>query len=316
MLHTQTEDEYPINVPMSFHGYSIMAILGCGSTSVVCLVENKITHQQFSAKIISKIDVENRHLLKSIYSEIELLRQLDNPHIVKLYDFFEVENDKKEMFIVIILEYCENGDLLTYATQHGFLSENQKKKILLGFLSAIKYLHSKGISHGDIKAENILLGKNYSAKLCDFGYSRTSLIAGDESKNGTLYYAAPELFFKGNFDTLKSDIWSIGITIYSISELQFPFKDGNQDFIVQQIIRGNLSIRPGIEKKLRALVERCTQKKPENRPTIDDLIKDDYFFIEFRQNLARKNYVMKKLTFGYLKDNYLNECAKTSRNEC
>lgn len=316
MLHTQTEDEYPINFPMSFHGYSIIAILGCGSTSVVCLVENQITHQQFSAKIISKIDVENRHLLKSIYSEIELLRQLDNPHIVKLYDFFEVENDKKEMFIVIILEYCENGDLLTYATQHGFLSENQKKKILLGFLSAIKYLHSKGISHGDIKAENILLGKNYSAKLCDFGYSRTSLIAGDESKNGTLYYAAPELFFKGNFDTLKSDIWSIGITIYSISELQFPFKDGNQDFIVQQIIKGNLSIRPGIEKKLRALVERCTQKKPENRPTIDDLIKDDYFFIEFRQNLARKNYVMKKLTFGYLKDNYLNECAKTSRNEC
>lgn len=316
MLHTQTEGEYPINIPMLFRGYTIVAILGCGSTSVVCMVENEITHQRFSAKIISKTDVENRHLLKSIYSEIELLRQLDNPHIIKLYEFFEVENDKKEMFIVIILEYCENGDLLTYATRHGFLSENQKKKIFLGFLSAIKYLHNKGISHGDIKAENILLGKNYCAKLCDFGYSRTSLIASDESKNGTLYYAAPELFFKGNFDTLKSDIWSIGITLYSISELQFPFKDGNQDFIVQQIIKGKLSIRPGIEKKLKAIVERCTQMKPENRPTIDDLIKDDYFFIEFKQNLARKNYVMKRLTFGYLKDNYLDEYAKTSRNEC
>lgn len=315
MLHTQTEDEYPICVPMSFNGYTITAILGCGSTSVVCLVENQ-KKQQFSAKIISKIDVENRHLLKSIYSEIELLHQLNNPHIIKLHEYFEVENNKKEIFIVIIMEYCENGDMLTYATQHGFLSESQKKKILLGFLSAIKYLHNKGISHGDIKAENILLGKNYTAKLCDFGYSRTTLVAGDESKNGTLYYAAPELFYKGNFDTLKSDIWSIGITIYSISELQFPFKDGNQDYIIQQIIKGCLSIRPGIEKNLRQLVERCTQTNPEKRPTIDDLIKDDYFYLEFRQNLKKKNFVLKKLTFDDLKNNYYNEHAKTSRDEC
>lgn len=315
MLHTQTEDSYPIDVPMTFKAYNIVAVLGCGSTSVVCLVKNIYSGQQYSAKIISKIDVENRHILNSIYTEIELLRKLDNPHIVKLQDSFEIENNKKEKFIVIIMEYCENGDLLTYATKHGFLSDNQKKKIILGFLSAIKYLHSKGISHGDIKAENILLGKNYSAKLCDFGYSRTSKIAGDESKNGTLYYAAPELFYKGKFDTLKSDIWSIGITLYSLSELQFPFKDGDQDYIVQQIIRGNLSIRQGMEKKLRSLVEKCTQIKPESRPTIDDLIKDDYFFIGFKQLPIKKNLIMKKLTFDYLKDNNYTTYAKTSRNE-
>ena len=280
MLQEQTQDGYPIFVPFSFHGYTLIKYLGCGSTSVVTLVENEKTGQRFSAKVISKKDIENRHMMKSIQMEISILQTIDHPNIIKIYDTFEISDENQNQYIVMILEYCKNGDLLTYAIDNGFSSENQKKKIIMGFLDAIRYLHNRGISHGDIKTENILLDTNLTAKLCDFGYCRTSTVAGNDAKNGTLYYAAPELFKKGQFDTLKTDIWAIGVTLYAISELQFPFKDGDQNYIIKQIVSGNLSIRPEVDQKLRTIVESCTQMNPQNRPTIDDLIKHDYFYIE------------------------------------
>ena len=195
------------------------------------------------------------------------------------------------------MEYCSNGDLLSYATGQGFKSEAEKKKILIGFLEAIKYLHNNGISHGDIKSENILLDDFYAPKLCDFGFCRLSQMSGDDSKNGTLYYAAPELFVKGMFDSFKTDIWAIGITLYSLSELQFPFKDGDQNCIVRQILNGRLSIRSGMETKLKKLVEKCTAKNPELRPSIDDVLHDPYFYIG--EAASKKNNVSKKRLFNH-----------------
>ncbi|KAK8899708.1 hypothetical protein M9Y10_002030 [Tritrichomonas musculus] len=272
MINTYTEDGYPINIPSTFHGYQINGFIGQGGTSIVCLVEEQSTNERYSAKIISKRDVESRNMLQLIEKEIEVMKKLNHPNIVHLKDSFTIQNNMHEEFIVIVMDYYENGNLLEYVTGHGFASEKQKKKIIKGFLLAVKYLHNNGISHGDIKAENILLSKDFSPKLCDFGYSRTSTIAGDESKNGTLYYAPPELFFQGEFDTLKADIWSVGILLYSLSELQFPFKNGDHDSIIQQIITGNLEMRPGMNQKLQKIVNICTQINPEKRPCIDDLV--------------------------------------------
>lgn len=276
MITENTQDEYPINIPISFNGYSLIQFIDCGSTSVVFLVENEETKKQYSAKIMAKEDIVSRKIEKSIFNEVEVLQSINHPGIIKIEDFFEYKNALNEEYYVIIMEYCPNGDLLTYANDKGFKSEGEKKKIISGFLDAIKYLHNHGISHGDIKSENILLDENFSPKLCDFGYCRRSITAGDESKNGTLYYGAPELFVQGPFDTLKSDIYAIGITLYSINELQFPFLDGNQGFIVKQIINSKFSFRNGIDKKLLKLVEKCTAKNPKSRPSVEEILCDEY----------------------------------------
>lgn len=297
MIHSKTQDGFPIEIPSSFHDYKIIQIIGCGSTCIVALVENKKTHEQFSAKIISKTDISNRNMLESINNEINVLKTLNHEHIIKLIESFEIkseENDEEE-YIVMITEFCENGDLLSFVVNQKFKDEVLMKKIIKQFLEAVKYLHKKGISHGDIKAENILLGKGMSVKLCDFGYCRTSLIAGDDSKNGTIYYAAPELFRKGQFDTLKTDIYAIGITLYSISELQFPFKDGDQQYIVEQIVKSHLSIRRGLNKQLRRLIENCTAMKPSNRPNIDDLLKDEYLNNEKLSEKENKSSIKQSL---------------------
>lgn len=268
-----------MTIPISFNGYHISKILGCGSTSVVFLVEEEKTRIQYSAKVIPKIDMIQKNLMKFIEREIYIMKELDHPNIVHLYDTFTIQNQTNEEFIVMIMEYCENGDLLNYAIGPGFTSDSERKRIILEFLSAVQYLHNRGIAHGDIKAENILLGKDNTAKLCDFGYAHTTLTAGDESKNGTIYYAAPELFHHGKFETMKTDIWAIGITLYSILELQFPFKDGDQQFIIKQIVGHTLSIREGINKMFRLLIEHCCALDPNDRPTVDDIINDEYFYL-------------------------------------
>lgn len=277
MIHSSTQDGYPINIPSIFHGYKVIRRLGCGSTCVVFLIEDENTHEQFSAKIIAVKDAAKRNMIKSVVNEVNILKTIKHQNIIKIKEAFDIKDEKEEEYYVIVLEYCPNGDLLSYVTREGFKSEFEKREILEGILKAVMYLHKNGISHGDIKSENVLLDKNYTPKLCDFGFSRTKITAGEESKNGTLYYAAPELFLKGHFNTLKTDIYAIGIMLYSISELQFPFKYGEPESIVKQIIGGELSIRKGIDLHLRNLIEKCTKKNPQNRPSIEDILLDEYF---------------------------------------
>ncbi|KAK8846200.1 hypothetical protein M9Y10_020206 [Tritrichomonas musculus] len=289
MYSAKTENGYLIRIPKTFRCYTCLSTLGCGSTSIVVKVEDKNTGKYYSAKIISVTDIENRKLMDAIQKEIAILQEVDHSNIIKLRESFEIQNRYDEEFIVMILEYCDLGDLLTLVTKHKIKNENQIKTIILGFLDAIRYLHSRGISHGDIKSENILLNKNNVAKLCDFGYCRTTFIAGNESKNGTLYYAAPELFRRGEFDPLKSDIYAVGITLYSLFELTFPFKDGDQHYITKQIVNNNLSFRIGMNKKLKELVIKCTDKDPKNRPTIEEIINDDYFNFGGKKNITKNN---------------------------
>lgn len=304
MMQFQTQDSYLINIPVSFKNYNIVQYIGCGSTCAVLLVEDQKTHEFYSAKVMSRKDIENRNMVHSIINEVNILQEIDHPHIIKIQEFFELKNEYDEEYYIIIMEYCPNGDLLSYATGPGFKSETEKKKIIQGFLEAIEYLHDNGISHGDIKSENILLDKHFSPKLCDFGFCRKSLIGGDDCKNGTLYYAAPELFSKGQFDTLKTDIYAIGITLYSLSELQFPFKDGDQNFIIKQIVNGCLSIRQDMDENLMKLVQKCTDMNPQMRPTIDDIIHDEYFASEKNYTCRISNFSAKDLLSLLSEQNY------------
>ena len=284
MIESTTQDSHQINIPTTFHDYKVIKYLGCGSTSVVYLVEEVNTRVLFSAKIISKKYAEDKKMIKAIQNEVKILNMIDHPNIIKIQDFFEMKNKYEEEYYVFITEYCQNGDLISYVINHGFNSETEKKKIVLKILEAIKYLHQKGISHGDIKTENILLDKDLSPKLCDFGYSKTTKIAGDEGKRGTLYYAAPELFTKGEFDTFKADIYAIGVTLYSMTEKEFPYESDDQKQIVQQILNGKLTIKKETDPLLKRLFEKCTVLNPQNRPSIDDIIHDAYFISDYKNN--------------------------------
>lgn len=292
MFNSTTQEGYKIDIPSSFKGYNVIKQIGNGGTCIVVLVEDQITKKKYAAKVLSKTNIAENSILESINKEINVLKSLSHPNIIKVYDSFDIVNEEnEEEFIVIIMEYCEKGNLLTYINNIGFKNDKLKRKITIDFLKAIQYLHNKEISHGDIKAENILLNSKISVKLCDFGFCRTRLIAGNESKKGTLIYAPPEMFQEGKFNTLKADIYSIGLTLYSMSEMQLPFTSENQDLIVQQILNGFLSFPIGFDKKLEKLIKRCTNLNPLHRPSIEEILKDDYFLDNDSNQINKQKFL-------------------------
>lgn len=295
MIKAKTLNGYLISIPKYIRNYKCLKVLGCGCTSIVVLTEDQNTKQKWAAKVISIEDVKSRKLLHSIEKEIAILQELDHPNIIKMREFFEIEKE----YIVIIMEYCERGDLLTLTTKKKLKDEKIIKKIIFGFLDAVKYLHSRYISHGDIKADNILITEANIPKICDFGFCRTTYVAGNESKYGTLFYVAPELFEKGEFDPFKTDIYAIGITLYTIFELHYPFKNGDDREIVKQIKNSDLWFEFNKSLKLEKVIKKCTDKEPSNRPTIEEIINCDYLNADENKSMMKNNNLVNSNKSNY-----------------
>lgn len=270
MFSARTCSGYELKLPYSFNGYEVLENISQGSFSTVIKVQDEFSKRFFAAKIFSTKELEDQNQRKLISNEVEILRSLSHPNIVKFYEMFKIFNDDNEEFIVIIEEYCPKGCLLDYMNNFGFKNDMEKKKVQVGLVNAIKYLHEQGIAHCDIKPENVLLDINCNPKLCDFGFSKNFNKTFDEIKCGSIDYAAPELFKDGSVDFFKSDIWSLGITLFAMSEMRFPFND------VRDVINGRLSIRTN-DEKLEKIVKKCTKLNPKKRPNAEEILNDEYF---------------------------------------
>jgi len=170
----------------------------------------------------SHMDEDEKRML---FNEINILKEIDHPNIVNMYEFFE---DEKRYYLVT--EICKGGELFDEILQRGKFSERDGAVLMKQVLSCINYCHQNNIVHRDLKPENILLEQNKefdAIKIIDFG---TSLVY-DPNKNldeklGTPYYIAPEVLNK-NYNS-KCDIWSCGVICYILLSGMPPF-NGQSD---------------------------------------------------------------------------------------
>eukprot|EP00940_MAST-03C_sp_MAST-3C-sp2_P003613 g3613.t1 len=229
----------------------------------------------------------------NILDEIEILKKLDHPNIVKLIDVYIVKDKSVYMF----LSYCNGGTLkdLIKGTKGGFLPEQNVIEIARELLSAVWYIHSKGICHRDIKLENILLRRRekqkfpYSIVLCDFGISKIGLGATElMSVNcGSLLFAAPEIL-AGKYYTNRCDMWAVGVTIHYMIAGHAPFghfamqstkksEKAIEDIVKREIQSGQLKESPVFKRAssaARSLVRRLLEVNPSKRPTADVALQD------------------------------------------
>ena len=124
------------------------------------------------------------------------------------------------------MEVCGGGDLLTFVRRRRKLNEDQAKFIFRQIINGLKYVHSKGVLHRDIKLDNILLTSEGDVKICDFGVSKIvqnkNLVMEDQC--GTPAYIAPEVFSGKGYKGFQSDIWSAGVVLYAMLLGTVPFK--------------------------------------------------------------------------------------------
>ncbi len=212
------------------------------------------------------ISAEN---IRSIESEVNLLKKLDHPNIVKYIEYIQTKKH-----INIILEYVEGGSLHYILKQSGKMGEHLVFIFVKQILEGLVYLHNQGIIHRDIKGANLLLTKNGIIKLADFGYS----ILNDKNKAnsivGTSCWMAPEVIEqKGNISP-KCDIWSLGSTIIQLLTTQPPYYEFDAMAAMFRIVRDKCPPLPnGISDNLRDFLLKCFEKDPENRASAKDLLK-------------------------------------------
>lgn len=177
--------------------------------------------------------------VESFNHEISILKNLDHPNILKLYEVF----DEPKRYC-LVTELCKGGELFNEIVTKVQFTENEAASIVQQILLAISFCHDKGIVHRDLKPENVLIDKelNNTLKIIDFSNSVT-IKPGDilNVTHGTSYYIAPEVLSKKY--TEKCDVWSIGVILYILLSGKPPFDGDNDEEITEQVKIGNVNLK-------------------------------------------------------------------------
>ena len=264
--------------------YKILSKLGSGSFGNVFLAQNKYTKEKVALKQIKKA---NKDLLSDgkIRDEIDILKNLDHPDIVRIIESFNTKDS-----YVLVTEYCEGGEL--YDQVRNQLSETQIAVIFKQLLSGIAYLHSHNIVHRDLKLENILIheiekskttGEDlFNIKIIDFGTAR---IFGNKKKPqsivGSSYYIAPEVL-RQRYNK-ECDLWSVGVILYMFIVGHAPFDGCDDEEITANIQKGIYRKDDRRWKKASREVKDLIQKlliyQPKKRLTAKQALQHPWFQI-------------------------------------
>lgn len=254
--------------------YRIGKVLGSGAFGEVRLCLHKDTQSQRAVKVLRKnlLDEKEMDMLKN---EIAILKDMDHPNIVKMYEFLE---DEKRIYIVT--EICKGGELFDEILNRSKFDEKDGAIVMKQLLSAINYCHKKNIVHRDLKPENMLLEQDKDLeklKIVDFGTSLTfDPDRALDEKLGTAYYIAPEVIKKSYNE--KCDLWSCGVIMYILLSGEPPFNDPKADneAIMKKVEKGKYDLTKGIwktvSKEAKDLIKKLLTYKPEDRISAEDAL--------------------------------------------
>ena len=265
-----------------FGKYEVGRLLGCGAFAKVYYARDINTGHSVAIKVINKHKIaHNANLVLNVKREIEIMRRLRHPNIVKLY---EVMATKTKIYFV--MEFVKGGELFAKVAK-GRLSESHSRKYFQQLISAIGYCHSRGVYHRDLKPENLLIDENGDLKVSDFGLSAvTGQIRADgllHTLCGTPSYVAPEILTKRGYDGAKADIWSCGIILFVLNAAYLPFNDSNLMMMYKKIYKGEYRCPKWMSPDLRRFLSRLLDTKPETRITIDEIKSDPWFKKGFKE---------------------------------
>uniref|UniRef100_A0A3B4VBS5 non-specific serine/threonine protein kinase n=1 Tax=Seriola dumerili TaxID=41447 RepID=A0A3B4VBS5_SERDU len=249
--------------------WEIIGELGDGAFGKVYKARNKETGVLAAAKVIeTKCEEE----LEDYMVEIDILAKCDHRYIVKLLDAFYHDNN-----LWIMIEFCPGGavDATMLELDRG-LTEPQIKVVCRQMLEALDYLHGMKIIHRDLKAGNVLLMLDGDIKLADFGVSakNTKTLQRRDSFIGTPYWMAPEVVMcetmKDAPYDYKADIWSLGITLIELAQIEPPHHELNPMRVLLKIAKAE---PPSLEQphkwsqEFKDFLKKALDKNPETRPT-------------------------------------------------
>ena len=260
--------------------YKKLKFLGEGSFASVYQVQNRYTDVICAMKIIKKTHSYTIEDENEILNEINILRTMDHPGILKIFEFYSNQQSYS-----IVTELCPGGELFQQIIDNGPFNEKYSAYVMYQIFSAVNYCHKMHIVHRDLKPENILIvGKDADKlpviKICDFGTSKIFEKDKIERKLvGSSYYIAPEVL-KKNYNE-KCDVWSCGVIMYILLSARPPFGGDDDNMIMERVAIGKYDLESppfdSLSKNALDLIRKLLTMEPEKRISAEEALKHPWF---------------------------------------
>ena len=254
--------------------YLITKELGKGSYATVKLAVHKNNKNKYAIKIYSRESLLDPQKRNTIKNEINILKQLDNVNVMKLYE--DINTPK---YLYLVMEYINGISLLETIKKdkNHYFEEKRAIKIFIQIVKGISYCQSKNICHRDIKLENILLIDNDIVKIIDFGFAvKTNKETYQKLFCGTPSYMAPEIVNKEKYIAQYSDLWSLGVLFFAMLYGRFPFRAKTQDELFVKINEANVIFPDDIEVnyKIKDLLRKIFVVIPTQRISLNEILNE------------------------------------------
>ena len=259
--------------------YEFKQNLGSGNFGIVKLGISKLGNKQKVA--IKSVLLERvKSDLQNLQRELTILKSVDHPNIIKLYEVFQ-----DEKYIHIVMEFCSGGELFDRLEKKGRYSEKEAANLMYKLFHAINHMHTSNISHRDLKPENCLFDTkrdDAEIKLVDFGLaSRFNKDLGMSTLVGTPYYVAPEII-NGNYGP-ECDIWSLGVILYTLLVGYPPFRGENRAEIFKKVRKAKYSLTEKefktVSKEAKDLIKKLLNPDVKKRITAGQAMEEPWFSI-------------------------------------
>lgn len=285
--------------------YKLLKTIGKGNFAKVKLAKHVPTSKEVAIKIIDKTQL-NASSLQKLYREVRIMKLLDHPNIVKLFQVIETEKT-----LYLVMEYASGGEVFDYLVLHGRMKEKEARAKFRQIVSAVQYCHQKRIIHRDLKAENLLLDSEMNIKIADFGFSN-QFTPGSKLDTfcGSPPYAAPELFQGRKYDGPEVDVWSLGVILYTLVSGSLPFDGATLRELRERVLRGKYRIPFYMSTDCENLLKKFLVLNPAKRASLESIMKDKWMnmgyeddelipFIEPKPDLKDQKRIEALVAMGY-----------------
>ncbi|WRT68021.1 uncharacterized protein IL334_004996 [Kwoniella shivajii] len=248
-------------------GYTLGRVIGEGTYGSVHIATHRLTGTRCAIKKIPKSFTP--HLTREIHHH----RRLHHPSVVHLHEIIATESH-----IWLVTELCSGGELFDYLVERGRMLEGEARKLFGELAIAVGWMHRQGVVHRDLKLENVLLDGELRIKLGDLGFvrewQRGRLM---ETFCGTTGYASPEMLAGRKYTGVETDIWSMGIILYTLLCGGLPFDDDDERVMKDLIMKGEYEEPEWLSDEARSLIRGMLQQEPSQRFTIVDILTHPWF---------------------------------------
>ena len=256
--------------------YEIIEEIGSGGMAVVYKAQDYKLRRLVAIKVLKREYTEDEMVLGKFRKEALSAGSLTHPNIVAVYDLGH-EDDMD----YIVMEYIDGITLKEYIQRRDMLSSEEVVKISIKIAEALKSAHANGIIHRDIKPQNIMVTPQGDVKVTDFGIAKattSTTVTQQGEALGSVHYFSPEQA-RGSFVDSRSDLYSLGITMYEMATKKLPFTADTPVAVAMKHLHEALpdpgELAPQLWPGLIDIIVKLTQKRPEQRyQTADELIQD------------------------------------------